>query len=132
MRGAKPTPEYVDLYRQVLDHAVLDADDWPCGIVDDLEVEGDLLHEGGATEPLRVTALLVGPGAWSPRLPALFARLAPHLFGRRCVRVPWSEVSVLGEHVKLRSRAAALGLGTADRRLGLLIARLPGSGQDAR
>lgn len=131
MRGARPTPEFVDLYRQVLDHAVLDADDWPCGIVDDLEVEGDLLH-GGTDEPLRVTALLVGPGAWVPRLPALFARLAPHLFGDRCVRVPWSEVSVLGEHIKLRSRAAALGLGTVDRRLGLVIAKLPGSERDAR
>jgi hypothetical protein len=126
MRGAKPTPEYVDLYRQVLDHALLDADGWPCGIVDDLEVEGGLLHDG-TNEPLRVTALLVGPGAWTPRLPAVFARLAPRLFGNRCVRVPWSEVSVLGEHITLRSRAAALGLASVDRRLGLVIAKLPGS-----
>lgn len=131
MRGAKPTPEYVDLYRQVLDHELLDADERPCGIVDDLEVEGGLLRDG-TNEPLRVTALLVGPGAWAPRLPALFARLAPRVFGDRCVRVPWSEVSVLGEHIKLRSRAAALGLSSADRRLGLIIAKLPGSERDAR
>lgn len=130
MKGAKPTPEYVDLYRQVLDHALLDADNWPCGIVDDLEVEGGLRRDG-TNEPLRVTALLVGPGAWAPRLPALLARTLPHLFGRRCVRVPWSEVSELGEQIKLRSRAAALGLGTADRRLGLLVAKLPGSDRGA-
>ena len=126
MKKGNPTPEYVDLYRQVLDHALLDADDWVCGIVDDLEVEGDL------GEPLRVTALLVGPGAWTPRLPAVFARLLPHLAGSRCVRVPWSEVSELGEHIKLRSRAAALGLATTDRRLGLLIGKLPGSERGAQ
>jgi hypothetical protein len=125
MKGGNPTPEYVDLYRQVLDHALLDADDWMCGTVDDLEVEG------GIGEPLRVTALLVGPGAWAPRLPALFARMVPLLFGTHCVRVPWSEVSELGEQIRLRSRAAALGLASTDRRLGLLVARLPGSDRSA-
>lgn len=119
-------PDHVDVYRQVLDHALLDADDWLCGIVDDIEVEGDV---GG---PLRITAMLVGPGAWAWRLPALFARMAPHLFGTRCVRVPWSEVSVLGEQIRLRSRAASLGLATTDRRLGLWIAKLPGSDRSAK
>jgi len=126
MKKGNPTPEYVDLYRQVLDHALLDADDWMCGTVDDLEVEGGLRRDG-TNEPLRVTALLVGAGAWTPRLPALFARLLPHVVGSQCVRVPWSEVSELGEQIKLRSRAAALGLASADRRLGLWIAKLPGS-----
>jgi len=113
--------DYVDLFRQVLDHPVLDADDWLCGSVDDIECEG------GVGEPLRVTALLVGPGAWAPRLPALFAWLAPRLFGTRCTRVPWQEVSELGEHIKLRSRAAGLGLAVSDRRLGLWLAKVPGS-----
>ena len=130
MKQGNPTPEYVDLYRQVLDHALLDADDWMCGTVDDLEVEGGLQPDG-TNEPLRVTALLVGPGAWVPRLPALFARLLPRVFGDRCVRVPWSEVCELGEDIKLRSRAAALGLASIDRRLGLLIAKLPGSERSA-
>lgn len=121
MNKGNPTPEYVDLFRQVLDHAVIDADDRLCGTVDDLEVEG------GVGEPLHVTALLVGPGAWASRLPAVFARIVPHVFGTRCVRVPWSEVSELGEIIKLRSRAATLGLGSTDRRLGLFIAKLPGS-----
>jgi hypothetical protein len=121
---------FVDVYRQVLDHALLDADDWLCGTVDDIEVEGGELREG-AREPLRITALLVGPGAWAPRLPALFAHLLPPLFGRHVVRVPWSEVSELGEQIRLRSRAASLGLATTDRRLGLLVARLPGSDRSA-
>jgi hypothetical protein len=121
MSQSQGRPDYVDVYRQVLDHALLDADDWLCGIVDDIEVEG------GVGEPLRITALLVGPGAWASRVPALVARMVPHLFGTRCVRVPWSEVSVLGEQIELRSRAAVLGLATTDRRLGLWIAKLPGS-----
>ena len=117
----EPKVEYTDLCRQVLDHAVLDADDWLCGVVDDLELAG------GIGAPLRVTALLVGPGAWVPRLPALFARLLPHVVGTRCVRVPWDEVCVVGEHIRLRSRAAELGLGTVDRKLGLKVAKVPGS-----
>ena len=120
-----PRGDYVDLFRQVLDHALVDADEQLCGIVDDIEVSG------GFGEPLRVTGLLVGPGAWAPRLPALFARLAAWCFGTRSTRVPWEEVCELGENIKLRSRAATLGLGTADRRLGLLIAKLPGSDRSA-
>jgi hypothetical protein len=122
--------DFVDVYRQVLDHALLDADDWLCGTVDDIEVEGGELRDG-VRQPLRITALLVGPGAWVPRLPALFAHLLPPVVGRDVVRVPWSEVCELGEQIRLRSRAASLGLATADRRLGLLIARLPGSDRSA-
>ena len=118
--------DYVDMYRQVLDHALLDADDSLCGTVDDIEVEGDV------GQPLRIVALLVGPGAWAPRLPAWAARLAPHLFGRRCTRVPWNEVSSVGEHIHLRSRAAALGLATTDRKLGLWIGKLPGADMGER
>jgi hypothetical protein len=125
MSRATGLADFVDLYRQVLDHAVLDCDDWLCGTVDEIEVEG----EPGM--PLRVTALLVGPGAWAPRLPAWAAWLAPRLFGTRCTRVPWGEISSLGEYVRLRSRAAALGLATTDRKLGLWIGKLPGSDRSA-
>ena len=130
MSAQRGRAEYVDIFRQVLDHALLDADDWLCGTVDDIEVEGGALRDG-VREPLRITALLVGPGAWAPRLPALFERMVPALFGRACVRVPWTEVSELGEQIKLRSRAAALGLATMDRRLGLVVGKLPGSDRSA-
>ena len=46
--------------------------------------------------------------------------------------MPWSEVSSVGEYIRLRSRAAALGLATEDRRLGLWIARLPGADKGER
>jgi hypothetical protein len=125
MSRASARPDYVGLFRQVLDHPLVDADERLCGMVDDIEVSG------GYGEPLRVTALLVGPGAWAPRLPALFACAAAWLFSTRRTRVPWDEVAELGENIKLLSRAEALGLATVDRRLGLLIAKLPGSDRSA-
>lgn len=112
---------YIDVFRQVLDHAVLDVDDWMCGSVDDIEIEGCV---GGS---LRITALLIGPGAFVPRLPAMFARWLPHLVGTRCVRVPWSEVSSIGEYIRLKRGRTWYGLATVDRRLGLKIGRIPGS-----
>jgi hypothetical protein len=111
---------YVDLYRQVLDHMVVDADDWPVGTVDDLETEG------APGEPLCVTALLIGTGAWSRRLPALVGRTARACFGEGVTRVAWEEISELGEIIRLRSRAPALGLGSIDRRLGMKLAKVPG------
>ena len=116
---------YIDVFRQVLDHAVIDADDWMCGMVDDIEVEG------GVGEPLRITALLIGPGAWIPRMPSLLARLLPKMFGDRCVRVPWSEVSSVGEHIRLHCRRGNYGLATMDRKLGLKLGKIPGSERGA-
>jgi hypothetical protein len=115
-------PSYLDVCRQVLDHQLLDCEDLPCGTVDDIELEG-----GAGGRPLRVVALLVGPGAWGPRLPALFAKISARLFGMHCTRVPWHEVAEVGEQIRLRSRAASLGLGITERKLGLRLAKLPGS-----
>jgi sporulation protein YlmC with PRC-barrel domain len=112
---------HLDLCRQVLDHTLVDPDDMHCGTVDDIELAG------GEGEPLRVEALLVGPGAWGPRLPALFARIARACCGTRITRVPWSEVAEVGEHIRLKSRGPVLGLGITDREVGLRIAKLPGS-----
>jgi hypothetical protein len=111
----------VDFLRMVLDHQIVDADDVPCGKVDDLIVEG------APGEKLKVIALLVGPGAWADRLPKSMARIAKRIFGGGCVRVSWSEVASINETIKLRSNADKLGLGRVDRRLGKWIARLPRS-----
>lgn len=112
---------YLDIVRNVLDHEVVDSNDVPCGMVDDLEVEG------GPGGDLRVVALLVGVGAWADRLPSVFGRAAKMIFGSQRTRVPWSEVSVITERVKLNSRASELGLGVADRKASRLIRRLPWS-----
>jgi hypothetical protein len=113
--------DYLDIVREVLDHEVVDSNNVPCGMVDDLIVEG---LAGGE---LKVTALLVGAGAWTKRLPAMFERLGALLFGTQVTSVPWAEVESITERVKLRSEAAALGLGRADRSAAKLIGRLPGS-----
>lgn len=113
--------DFLDIVRQVLDHEVVDSNDVPCGMVDDIELEGSPGAE------LRVTALLVGVGAWSDRLPELVGRFVRWMFGSRKTRVPWSEVSVITERVKLKSRASELGLGIADRKASRLVRKLPWS-----
>ena len=90
-------------------------------MVDDVEVEGE---PGGE---LRVTALLVGVGVWANRLPRPLGAALKWVFGRRRTRVPWDEVSVIKERIKLKSRATELGLGVADRKASRLIRGLPGA-----
>jgi sporulation protein YlmC with PRC-barrel domain len=108
----------VDLLREVLDHEVVDADGVACGMVDDIEFRST--PQGPV-----VAALLLGPGAWSTRLPALLRLLAQRVFGREVMHVPWSEVVQIGEVIRLRSRAAELGLGRLDRKVGRWLTRLP-------
>ena len=100
---------FFDLAGQVLDHELLDRNDYPCGQVDDIDL--DLDHDRPS-----VAALLVGPGAWIPRLPRIFQPIAQRIFGRELVKVPWSEVSEIAAKIKLRSAAVDLGLGKADRK----------------
>ena len=114
--------DFLDIVRQVLDHEVVDSDNLPCGMVDDLEVSG------GPGGELRVTALLVGAGAWTRRLPSVFENVAAWVFGTQQTRVPWSEVESVTERVKLRSEAEDLGLGRADRKASKLLEKVPGAG----
>lgn len=114
------TQDYLDMVREVLDHEIVDVNNVPCGMVDDLEIEG----EG---KQLRVTAILVGTGVWSKRLPGVVGWCAQNLFGNKRVKVPWNEVAVVTERVKLKSRAGKLGLGKADRKAGRMIKWIPGS-----
>ena len=114
--------KFLDIERKVLDHEVVDVNDVPCGVVDDLELEGE---PGGE---LKVTALLVGTGAWAERLPRVFEVAAKKIFGARRTRVPWEEVWIVGERIKLKSRASEVNLGRADRRASEIVEKLPGSG----
>jgi len=114
-------PDYLDMLRQVLDHEVVDVNNVACGMVDDLEIQGD------AGKELKVTAILVGRGVWAERLPQLLGKVIQKLFGKERVRVPWEEVSVITERVKLKSRARELGLGKADRKAAEWIGRIPGA-----
>jgi hypothetical protein len=80
---------------ELLDHEIVDADGNACGMVDGLEIEGSGAHA-------RVVALLVGPGAWLPRLPALPRVVARWLLGERVVRIPVEAISDVSEVVRLR------------------------------
>jgi hypothetical protein len=113
--------DFLDIMRQVLDHELVDANNIPCGMVDDLEIKGE------PGEELRVMAILVGPSVWADRLPGLVGSLAKKIFGSRRVRVPWEEVSIISERIKLKSRASELGLGVADRKAAKLIRWIPGA-----
>ena len=115
------TETFLDIARQVLDRQLVDSNNVPCGKVDDVEVEGDA---GGE---LKITALLVGNGAASERLPELFKAVSQTLFGRYVVRVPWSEVEVITQHIKLSSRADELGLGEEGGAAARFIRKLPGA-----
>jgi len=110
----------LDLMREVLDQEIVDVDGVACGMVDDLEFRDT--PQGPV-----VAALLVGPGAWQTRLPALLRVLARWVFGDGRVPVPWSEVKDVDERVQLKSKAEALGLGVLDRRVGAWLRRLPKS-----
>lgn len=108
------TEGYLDLCRQILDRQVIDSNHIPCGKVDDIEMLGN-----------KITAILIGNGIASERLPELARAISKKIFGDRAVRVPWSEVHVITHEIKLRSRASDLGL---DERKGWvfeLISKLP-------
>ena len=110
----------LDLLREVLDHELVDVDNVSCGMVDDIELSNTA---DGPT----VKALLVGPGAWIRRLPALLQWPAEKLLGHRVVRVPWEQVAHVSETIQLKSRASALDLGRLDRRIGKWLSHLPKS-----
>jgi sporulation protein YlmC with PRC-barrel domain len=115
------TNGFLNIARQVLDRQLVDANNVPCGKVDDVEIEGSV---GGE---LRIKALLVGNGAASDRLPALCKFISRKIFGERVVRIPWSEVSIIKDHIKLTSRADELGLGEAGSMSDRIISKLPGA-----
>ncbi|PYT01617.1 MAG: hypothetical protein DMF63_01865 [Acidobacteria bacterium] len=109
----------LDLSDHVLDRQVIDSNHILCGKVDDIEFDD--------TGELRVTAILVGNGAASERLPEFFKYVSRKLFGTRVTRVSWSEVDVITHQVKLKSTAAELGL---DERSGAaygIVSSLPSS-----
>jgi hypothetical protein len=82
--------------------------------------------EGNPGEPLEVVALLSGPGVWRQRA-GLIGRIAAWIGGGGSHRIPWEDVDQVAAHVKLRKRAAELGLGRGDDRLRPWIEKIPGA-----
>jgi sporulation protein YlmC with PRC-barrel domain len=113
--------DYLDLAREVLDRQIVDANNLPCGKVDDIEIAG------GAGE-LKIKALLVGGDARAGRVPEILRTLVQKIFGSKTVRVPWSEVSIITHQIKLKSTARELKLDRAERKPAAFISKLPGAG----
>ena len=91
----------VDLGLRLLDDQLLDVDEHRCGRVDDIQLKGT---PGSRTE---VSALLVGPGAWSGRLRRPFAYPIDGLGPDYMHCIPWSAVTRVGTSVGL-SRSAGV------------------------
>lgn len=100
----------VDLGLRLMDDQLLDADEHRCGRVDDIQLNG---APGSRTE---VSALLVGPGAWTGRLRRPFAYLVEGLGPDYMRCIPWSEVTRVGTAVALAHSAKDLGLEANDGR----------------
>ena len=99
----------IKLESQLLDLPIVDSEGKYCGIVDDVELAG---NTGGE---LTLEALLVGPGAYGPRLPGWAMWLATKLAGDHMVRVPMARVRSIVATVRLDCPGEELGLDKADR-----------------
>jgi sporulation protein YlmC with PRC-barrel domain len=107
------------LLSEVRDLQIVDREGRNCGICDDVELEG----EAGAR--LRVAALLVGPGAYTRRLPRWVSRLVTPMVGRRVVRVPWNCIEKISGRIYLSVRGEAAGLRKIEDRLETIFRRIP-------
>jgi len=94
----------IKLVSELLDLPLIDSEEKYCGIVDDVAFSG---RAGG---DLKIRALLVGPGAYSGRLPRLAMALVKAIAGDRIVRVPMDRVRRITDAVHLECPGRDLGL----------------------
>jgi sporulation protein YlmC with PRC-barrel domain len=94
----------IKLVSELLDLPLYDIDGKYCGIVDDVE------FTGGAGKPLKLKALLVGPGAYEGRMPAWLFWVVTKVAGDRITRVPLDRVAKIKATVQLNCAGSELGL----------------------
>ena len=107
----------IKLVADLLDLPLIDSEGKYCGIVDDLE------FSGSAGKPPKLTRLLVGPGAYSGRLPVWAMWLVARIAGNRICRVPIDTVQTIGSAVRLKCPGTELGLRHDETRIGQWIPR---------
>ena len=105
------------LVTQLLDLPLIDSDGAYCGVVDDVELEGSV------SKGLAIKALLVGPGAYSLRMPRWMMAMVRLIAGDAKVRVPWKAIDTIGPAVRLKQPAAVLGLATGEERAARILPR---------
>lgn len=108
----------IKLVSQLLDLPIIDRDERWCGVVDDIELEGS------AGKQMRFKALLVGPGAYSGRMPRWMYWITRKMAGERIVRIPSGQIIEIGAVVKLKSKAETLGLHVAEDKAAAWIPRV--------
>jgi sporulation protein YlmC with PRC-barrel domain len=94
----------IKLVSELLDLPLYDSDGKYCGIVDDIELDG------AAGAPLKLNALVVGPGAYSGRLPRWAMAIVKWVAGDRMTRVSMGQVRTIRSAVYLKRSGAELGL----------------------
>jgi sporulation protein YlmC with PRC-barrel domain len=107
------------LLSEVRDLQIVDCNGRNCGICDDVELDG----EPGS--PLRIAALLVGPGAYAGRFPPWASRAMFTIAGRRVVRVPWNCIEKISGRVYLSVTGETVGLRKIEDRLETIFTRIP-------
>ena len=107
----------IKLVSELLDLPLFDNEGKYCGIVDDVE------FAGAAGKELKLKALLVGPGAYSGRLPRWAMWVVKLLAGDRLTRVPMDKVRSIGPTVHLGCPGRSLGLHKSEKAAGKWIPR---------
>ena len=102
----------IKLVSELLDLPLYDTEGKYCGIVDDVE------FTGGPGKPLKLKALLVGPGAYRGRLPLWAMWIVTKIAGDKLTRVPMDKVLKIRTAVYLKSPGRDLGLHKDDIALG--------------
>jgi len=108
---------HLDIVRQVMDRQIVDVNHIYCGKVDDIVIEID-------GKP-KITAIVVGNGPASDRLPELARWISRKLFGQRQTKIPWDEVLVIRDVVKLASDAKTYGIDERTGRAFDLVSKFP-------
>jgi sporulation protein YlmC with PRC-barrel domain len=122
-------PTY-DLGLEILDRQVLDSEGVPCGNVDDIE----LSYDNGRSKPPVVSAILLSPGAYGPRLgiagaviAALWWRLHP-ASNPKPIRIEWAKIAKLDYAIHLSVSRHDAGLTRAeDWARDNIITKIPGA-----
>ena len=94
----------IKLVSELLDLPLLDSEGKYCGIVDDIELDG------APGKALKLKAILVGPGAYSGRLPGWALWAIKRIAGDRLTRIPMERVRNIHDTVHLNCSAGELGL----------------------
>jgi sporulation protein YlmC with PRC-barrel domain len=102
----------IKLVSELLDLPLFDSEEKYCGVVDDIELSG------GPGKDLKLKALLIGPGAYSGRMPRWAMAVVKLVAGDRLTRVPMDQVRAIDSAVHLELPARDLGLHRSERAAG--------------